>query len=76
MRANVASYSGGGRSAGLRTQKVVVVDNWRQSFLLVQDHPRVREAIQAALNEMVRSKDFDASRTFVGCHVETREIAA
>ena len=74
-RANVASYSGGGRSAGLRTQKSVVVDNIRQAFLAVQDDPAVVVAVEAALNRIVRSKDWNG-KVPAGCRVEERKVAA
>ena len=74
-KVGVASATGGGRTAALRSQKVVVVENWRQAFLHVQDHPRVQEAILSALNEKARSKDF-GDRTLTGCRIEVRRVAA
>lgn len=75
VKTNVASYTGGGRSAGLRTQKIVIVDNPRQALLAVQDDPAVIEAITAAVTRKVRARDWDG-RVPAGCRVETREIAA
>ena len=75
VRANVASYSGGGRSAGLRTQKTVVIENIRQVFLSVQDDPAVVEAITAAVTRKVRARDWDG-RVPAGCRIETTQVAA
>lgn len=56
--ASVASFTGGGRTRALRTYRSAKVKSWRIAFMAVEDDPRVREAIQSALNAKIRAKGF------------------
>ena len=57
----VQSATGGGKATGLRHQRYVEVDSWTRAFMQVRDVPAVQQAIEAALNAIVRSKEFGAA---------------
>lgn len=57
----VQSASGGGRTIALVTTRSAQINNIRLAFMAVQDHPYVVEAIQRALNERIRAKDFNGA---------------
>lgn len=70
--ARIESATGGGKATGLRHQRYVVIENWTLAFMAVRDVPAVREAIEAALNARVRSKEFGAAPYKIG-GVDVRE---
>lgn len=73
--ARIESATGGGKATGLRHQRYVVIENWTLAFMAVRDVPAVREAIEAALNARVRSKEFGAAPYKIG-GVDVRERAS
>lgn len=66
------SASGGGRTIALVTTRTAQIDNIRLAFMAVQDHPYVVEAIQRALNERIRAKDFNGA-AIPGVSIKTEE---
>lgn len=70
--ARIESATGGGKATGLRHQRYVVIENWTLAFMAVRDVPAVREAIEAALNARVRSKEYGAAPYKIG-GVDVRE---
>lgn len=74
VRATVTSATGGGRASGLRTTRVAVINNMHLAFREVMAEPRVVDAVQSALNAIVRSAEFGANpRKIPGVTVETKE---
>ena len=57
----IESATGGGKATGLRPQRYVVIDNINVAFMQVRDSRDVRDAIEKALNVIVRSKEFGAA---------------
>lgn len=76
VKVNVASASGAGRTVGLRTIRRGKITNLAMAFMLVRDNPAVQEAIQAAVNALIRSKDFDPATTLPGVDIILEEKAA
>lgn len=74
VKTNIGSFTGGGRTAAIRTTRFAKVMNWNVAFMQVATHPRVREAILSALNENIRAKDFSGEIPGVQI-VEERKIA-
>jgi hypothetical protein len=74
-KVQVGSYSGGGRTAALRTVKEAEIVNIRQAFMAVQDDPAVVQAIQAALNRKIR-KGWPDDATIPGVVIHKRKVAA
>lgn len=70
----VQSASGGGRTIALVTTRSAQIDNIRLAFMAVQDHPYVVDAIQRALNERIRAKDFNGA-AIPGVTIKTEEKA-
>lgn len=70
----VQSASGGGRTIALVTTRTAQIDNILVAFMAVRDHPYVVEAIQRALNERIRSKDFNGA-AIPGVSIKTEEKA-
>lgn len=60
-RARVTSATGGGRATGLKTRRVATIVNINVAFMQVRGEPAVVAAIQAALNAIVRTKEFGAA---------------
>ncbi|MEW2913855.1 hypothetical protein [Leisingera sp. JC11] len=58
-KANVASATGGGRTAALRTYHTAKVVNVRAAFMHYQDHPALAECLRSLADAEIRSKDFD-----------------
>lgn len=75
VRAAATSASGAGRTMANRLIKTARIDNIRVAFMAVQSHASVIDAIQRALNEMVRAKGFDGA-VIPGATIITTETAA
>lgn len=73
-KVNVASASGGGRTAALRTHRSVEVDNWNLAFVAVKAEPAVQAAIVTALNARIRAKGFEGE--IPGVRIITTRTAA
>lgn len=74
VKAKVGSGVGSGRAIGApRKQRYVEVTNHDLAYYEVKDNPGVKSAIEAALNAMVRMKDWD-NRRLRGATVKEREI--
>lgn len=58
-RANVASATGGGRTAALRTYVRAEVKNLRVAFMEFQDAPEVADCLRQLAERRARSKGFD-----------------
>lgn len=55
----VKSASGGGRTMGLRTQKVAEITNINVVFMHFKEHPKVAELLTSLATAEVRSKGYD-----------------
>lgn len=73
-KVNIGSFTGGGRTAAVRTTRRAEVINWNVAFMQVSSDPGVREAIVSALNARIRAKDFSGAMPGVKI-VEERKIA-
>lgn len=74
VKATVGSGIGSGRAIGApRKQRYVEVTNFDLAYYEVRDNPGVKSAIEAALNGLVRAKDWD-NRRLRGVTVKEREI--
>lgn len=60
-RARITSATGGGRATGIKMRRVARITNLNVAFRHVSAEPAVVAAIQAALNTVVRSKEFGAA---------------
>lgn len=76
VKANVQSASGGGRTVALRTTRRGRITNLSMAFGAVRHDPAVVEAIEAAVNRIIRSKDFDPNTTIPGVEIVIEERAA
>ena len=67
-KANVKSYSGGGRTYSTRAPlKEAKIENIRHLFMHYQDHPKVHEILQSLANQECRSAGFEG--TIPGCTI-------
>lgn len=76
VKVQAQSASGGARAMGLRKTLRARIVNLSLAFMAVRDDPRVYEAIQAALNARLRSKDFVEGTLIPGVEIEIEERAA
>lgn len=75
IKASVQSYTGGGRTMAMRETRCAVIKNPRVAFLAVQADQGVLDAMQAALNRIVRAKDYDGAE-IPGVEIITKRGAA
>lgn len=74
VKAQVGSASGGGRTMSLRIVRTARILNIRVAFLAVMGDPAVVDAVQSALNRIIRAKGFEG--TVAGIEIITEEKAA
>lgn len=73
VKVNVGSGVGSGRAMGVKKQRYAEITNFDLAYHEVSGNEKVQEAIQSALNQMVRAANWD-NRRLRGAIVKEREI--
>lgn len=75
-KTNVASATGGGRTASLRTYYTAKVVNVRAAFMHYQNHPALADCLRSLAEAEIRSKSFEPSTmTIPGIEIKTERKA-